>query len=216
MSSYKLAEGLYIFPTPAGAYYAVSSKDSDRSRQFLRSLFRQRQTPRLTLELLQNLMGVAEPNKCYDILHHCQKLGLVQGFQQEIKAPVGILEKILPDMLGAIAENGKVLLSDNQGFYLASHGFVHEVAEELSALSAEIARVYERRSGLLLKNMGLASQAWAVVDAAGNSQVGFWPLFIGNTRFVVAISGIPHFNQAEFVKLVWALSVRYAENQHTD
>ena len=215
MLSYKLAEGFYIYPTPAGAYYAVSSRENDRSRQFVRSLFKQKQTPALKLELIQELMGLDQPQKCLELLHHCQKLGFIQGLEQEREAPSGTLEQMLPDLLGAIAENGKVLLADHQGFYLASHGFVHEVAEELSALSAEIASVYERRSGLLLNNMGLASQAWAVVDAAGNSQVGFWPLFVGNTRFVVAISGIPHFNQPEFVKLVWALSIRYAVNQQT-
>ncbi|MGR9115065.1 MAG: hypothetical protein ACU85E_04815 [Gammaproteobacteria bacterium] len=216
MSSYKLVEGLYIYPTPAGAYYTVSSKENDKSRQFLRSLFRQKKTLALTPELLQELMGLDHPQKCYELLHHCQKLGFIQGLEHEMEAPVGALETLLPDLLSAVAENGKVLLADNQGFYLASHGFAHEVAEELSALSAEIATVYERRSGLLLKNMGLASQAWAVVDATGNSQVGFWPLFVGNTRFVVAISGIPHFNQPEFVRLVWALSIRYAANQQVE
>jgi hypothetical protein len=59
--------------------------------------------------------------------------------------------------------------------------------------------------------MGLASNAWAVVDVFGNSHVGFWPLFIGQNRFVIAISGIPHFNQPDFVSLVWALSIRYAD-----
>jgi hypothetical protein len=60
----------------------------------------------------------------------------------------------------------------------------------------------------------LGSHAWAVVDFFGNSQVGFWPLFIGNNRFVVVISGIPHFNQPELVSLVWALTIRYAPENH--
>ena len=46
-----------------------------------------------------------------------------------------------------------------------------------------------------VNNLGLASHAWAIVDAFGCSQIGFWPIFIGDTRFVIAISGIPHFNQ---------------------
>jgi hypothetical protein len=40
-----------------------------------------------------------------------------------------------------------------------------------------------------------------------------WPLFIGDTRFVIAISGVPHFNQPEFISLVWFLSVRYVKNK---
>lgn len=216
MSSYKLVEGCYVYPTPAGVYHAVSSKEKDPARQFLRSLLKRKTTPVLTLELVQELMGLDQPQKCLELLHHCQKLGFIQGLEQKATSPAEALEQILPAMLKALAESGKVLLADHQGFYLASHGFAHEVAEELSALSAEIATVHERRSGLLLNNMGLGSHAWAIVDAAGNSQVGFWPLFVGHTRFVVTISGIPHFNQPEFVRLVWALSIRYAENQQGD
>lgn len=210
MSAYSLTEGLYLYPTPAGAYYAVCSMESDKPRQFLRALLRQQKTSALNLANLQELMGQKEEQKCMELLHHCQKLGWIQGLDAELEYPLGAMEDILPDLLGKISENGKVILADSQGFYLASHGFPHEVAEELSALSAEIATIHERRSGLLMNNMGLASHAWAVIDAAGNSQVGFWPLFIGKNRFVVAIAGIPHFNQPEFVSLVWALSLRYA------
>jgi hypothetical protein len=43
-----------------------------------------------------------------------------------------------------------VLLADDQGFYLACNGYAHEVAEEISALSAEISMVHARRTGLLI------------------------------------------------------------------
>lgn len=210
---YSLAEGLYLYPTPAGAYYAVSSLETDKPRQFLRKLLQQPQTLALNLENLQDLMGHEEPEKCLELLHHCQKLRWVQGLKEVLEYPTGALEDILPGLLSKISENGKVLLAERQGFYLATHGFPHEVAEELSALSAEIATVHDRRAGLLVNNMGLMSQAWSIVDVFGNSEVGFWPLFISNNRFVVAIYGIPHFNQPEFVSLVWALSIRYATKE---
>ncbi|MEN8260508.1 MAG: hypothetical protein ABFS02_07965, partial [Pseudomonadota bacterium] len=108
------------------------------------------------------------------------------------------------------------LLSDNEGFQLASSGFTHEVAEELSAMSAELSKLHERRSGLLLNNMGLNSSAWGVVDAGGNSKVGFWPMSIGKHKFVLVISGIPHFNQPNFVDLVWTLSTRYSTDVPDD
>lgn len=210
MSHYSLAEGLYLYPTPAGAYYAVSSTETDRPRVFLKNILTCEQTPALTLQMLQKLMKQPDEQKCLELLHHCQKLGWIQGVSTAREYPTGALEDILPELLASISENGKVLLADKEGFYLVSSGFPHEVAEELSALSAEILTVHDRRSGLLINNMGLASSAWAVVDVFGNSHVGFWPLFIGNNRFVIAISGIPHFNQADFVSLVWALSIRYA------
>ncbi len=210
MSNYSLVEELYIYPTPAGAYYAVSSIEDDTSRRFLKQLLKQSETPRLTVENLLRLTGLDDEEKAFKLLHHCQKLAWVQGLSEAIESPKGALEDILPELLKKISENGKVLLADDQGFYLASSGFPHEVAEELSALGAEISILHERRSGLLMKNMGLGSHAWAVVNVAGKSQAGFWPIFIGETSFIITVSGTPHFNQPEFVSLAWTLSARYA------
>ena len=211
MSIYTLIDGLFLYPTPVGAYYAVSSNEEDKSRKFIKCLLQQSKTQTLTLEKLMDLMNEENEEKALELLNHCQNLGWVQGVKDTMESPEGALEDILPPLLANISETGKVLLADDQGFYLACHGFPHEVAEELSALSAEIATVHQRRSGLLMNNMGLGSQAWAIVDAFGNSQTGFWPVFIGKTRFVIAISGIPSFNQPDFVKLIWALSIRYAK-----
>lgn len=209
--AYNITEGLYLYPTPAGAYYAAFTNENDKSRKFLRQIFLQPVTPVLNLDNLQKMTGINDSQKCYELLHHCQKLNWIQGLETEREFPSDLLENILPALLNKMSGCGKVLLADMQGFYLASHGFPHEVAEELSALSADIATIYERRSGLLTNNLGIASHAWAIVDVFGNSQIGFWPLFIGKNRFVIAISGVPYFNQPEFVDLIWALSMRYAE-----
>jgi hypothetical protein len=214
MQRFNLIDGLFLYPTPAGAYYAISGLETDKPRRFLTRLLQQEQTPALTIEQLQLLMESDDEEKTLEQLLHCQKLGWVQGVDSAIRSPQGALEEILPDLLGKISENGKVLLADDQGFYLACSGFPHEVAEELSALSAELATVHKRRSGLLVNNLGIGSHAWAIVDAFGNSQIGFWPLFIGNHRFVLAISGVPHFNQAEFVTLVWSLIIRYLKKSN--
>lgn len=56
----------------------------------------------------------------------------MQGVDTPLQAPAGALEDVLPGLLAAISESGKVLLADDQGFYLACSGFPHEVAEELS------------------------------------------------------------------------------------
>lgn len=213
MSGAKLAEGLYIYLTPAGCYYAVSAVEKDPVRQFLRALLGSAKTPQLNVENLQELMSNEDTDKCIALLQKCQQLGWVQGIKEERKAPSGSMEDLLPELLSKVSEEGKVLLADNQGFYLACNGFPHEVAEEISALTAELAVIHERRAGLLVKNLGLHSHAWAIVNASGNSQLGFWPLFIGNTQFVIALAGIPHFKQSEFIDLVWLLSVRYAKNK---
>ncbi len=210
MSNYSLITGLYLYPTPAGAYYAVSSTADDKPRRFLRRLLQQSKTPALNDENLLFLMGCKETEAAFELLHHCQKIGWVQGLVTAKESPEGALEDILPCYLKTISERGRVLLADDEGFYLALSGFTHEVAEELSVLSAEISTLHLRRSGLLMANMGLGSHAWAVVNATGKSQVGFWPVFIGKNRFVITVLGTPHFNQPEFVSLAWALSIRYA------
>ena len=211
MERFKLVEGLYLYPTPSGAYYAVAYPDSDKLRRFLLRLLQQEQTPPLALPQLQALMEADATQKALEMLSHCQKLGWVQGVDEPLQSPVGALEELLPGLLAAISDSGKVLLADDQGFYLACSGFPHEAAEELSALSAELATVHKRRSGLLINNMGIASHAWAIVDAFGASQIGFWPIFVGGRRFVLAIAGTPHFNRFEFVSLAWILTTRYVK-----
>ncbi len=214
MSEFKLIEGLYLYPTPAGAYQAVSAPESDKPRRFLQRLLQQPRTPALNLEQLCLLAESTDEAKVLELLHHCQILGWVQGVDGEISVPQGALEDIFPTLLAGISEDGKVLLADEQGFYLACSGFLHEVAEELSALSADLLTVHKRRSGLLINNLGINSHAWAIVNVFGCSQIGFWPLFIGGHTFVIAIAGIPHFNQAEFVSLIWILSTRYTKKDN--
>ncbi|MCB1013508.1 MAG: hypothetical protein KDB10_00110, partial [Acidimicrobiales bacterium] len=55
----------------------------------------------------------------------------------------------------------------------------------------------------------LPTSAWALVDGAGNSQVGFWPLHIGEERFVLSVVGIPRLHQQAFTDLIWVLMLRY-------
>ena len=211
MSELTLIDGLYLYPTPAGAYQAVAAPDTDKPRRFLQRLLQQAKTPALTLAQLCQLTDTDDEAKALELLLHCQKLGWVQGVDESLSAPQGALEKLLPDLLSQISEAGKVLLADEQGFYLSCSGFVHETAEELSALSADLATVHKRRTGVLSHNLGIASHAWAIVDAFGCSHIGFWPLFIGGQHFVLVIAGVPHFNHPEFVSLVWALSLRYTK-----
>ena len=103
------------------------------------------------------------------------------------------------------------MLADRQGFYLGTAGFTHETAEELSALSADLASLHQRHSGLLANNLGIGSGAWGVIDAAGNSQVGFWPLYVGEQRFALVLAGVPRMNQQALVNLIWILNQRYGQ-----
>ena len=209
MTEYELADDLYIAATPAGAYYAVSGPGEEPSRQLVRALLRQEASPPLTLEGLKEWTGSDDDNGSLELLYHAQTLGWLEGAEVQKSAPAGALENIVPDLLPALSGSGKALLADDQGFYVSSQGFAHEAAEELSALSADIASLHDRHRGLLRNNLGLGTGAWALIDAAGNSQVGFWPLFVGDQRFVLVVGGMPHLNQPALTSLVWALSTRY-------
>lgn len=210
MAKYALVEDAYIHPTPSGAYYAISSTESNPSRRMIQSLLTQATSPRLTLEGVMAWANIEDEEQVLTLLHHAQGLGWVQALSSPKVCSDEPLEMQLPKLLKPLSVNGKVLLADQQGFYLASSGFPHEVAEELSALSADLATLHARRSGLLVNNLGLPSSAWAIVDAAGNSKIGFWPLFIGNQRFVLVSSGVSQFNHPDFVNLIWVISRRYA------
>ena len=166
----------------------------------------------LSIEGLKQWSGYADDNECYELLYRMQEIGWLEGITKKQQAPAGTLENIVQQFLPSLSSSDKALLADGQGFYVATHGFAHETAEELSALSADIASLHDRHMGLLRNNLGMRTDAWALIDAGGNSQVGFWPLFVGDQRFVLVIGGMPYFNHQSLTSIVWSLSVRYGHD----
>jgi hypothetical protein len=209
VSDYRLLDSHYVMPTPAGAYTAAAHQGRDPIRRLLCSLLRQDTTPLLTQQALQSWTGLAQDD-AQESLFHAQNHHWIEGFAEPRQAQSGALEQLLPTLLPPLSESGKVLLADGHGFSVAAEGFTHEAAVELSALSADIASLDTRHDGLTRQNLRLGTSAWALVDAAGNSQLGFWPLFIDDQRFTLVLQGEPRFNQPAFTELVWALSIRYA------
>lgn len=209
-----LANGdVYLSASPAGAYYCISGTQQDPARQFLDNLLREKVSPALNEENLCRLTQHEEIENAIELLQHVQKLGWVEGLKAPLEAPAGRLEDILPKLLPLFAEDGKILLADAQGFYVASSGFSHETAEELAAISANIATLHQQYKDVLNKNLGERSSAWSLVDAAGNSQIGFWPIFIDGSQFMLVINGMPRLNQRVLTTLVWALNTRYGKTQ---
>ncbi len=204
---------LYVMPTPAGAYFAVSRPQPDPCRTLLTTLLRYKQSPLLTLEDLKTWTKSDNDTDAMDLLRRTQAKGWLQGTDSSLKVPGDVLEDILPDLLAPLSVEGNALLADHQGLYLASCGFQQQLVDELSALTADLASLQERHLRLLSNNLDLQTSAWALVDAAGNSQIGFWPLYIGQHRFVLTIGGAPSLNQPELTHLIWALSIRYGEPQ---
>lgn len=190
----------YILPSPAGAFYSVSGRESEPAKHFLQNLMTENKTSRF---------GEKQTGDNDQLLQHIQKLKWLHGFDQPVHIPEGTIEDALPDILKKLSSESKALLADDQGLYLASTGFTHEASEELSALSGDLSSLYTRHQGITRSNLNIQSSAFSLVDAAGYSQLGFWPLHIGNTVFVLVILGAPRFDQAAFVELVWMLHKRY-------
>jgi hypothetical protein len=212
MKSFSLDTSLHLEPTPAGAYFAVSSNSAEPARRLLQGVMSESVSPHWDHESLSEWSGL-EHKEAQELLYRLQELGWMSGLEQARTAPDDPLEKILPTLLEPLSAEGKALLADNQGFYLAASGIPHEAAESLSAVSADLGSLFERHQRLLANNLGQREQAWALTDAAGNSQLGFWPLHIGWQRFVLVIEGRPSFNQPAFRDLVWILTLRYSNQR---
>jgi hypothetical protein len=203
----------FVEPTPAGAFYAVSTNSQEPARGLLLGILSERSLPILNYTRLTQWSGLQQ-QQSVELVHRLQELGWLSGQESALTAPSGPLEEVLPAILKQVSIEGKALLADDQGFYLSSSGIPHETAEALSAVSANLGSIYERHQRLLVNNLGLRDQAWALTNAAGNSQLGFWPLHIGPQRFVLAVQGRPTFNQPAFRDLVWVLAIRYSKQLH--
>lgn len=207
-----LVADLYLRPTPLGTYHAASSSAETPPVRFLRALLRAPTSPPLTTEVLTHLAG-ADPVSATALLTQLQEQVWVEGHERPVVAPAGPLEVALPRMLRPLSSRGRALLADQQGFCLASVGFGPSVAPGLAALSADLASTTARHAGELRRVVEVEGGAWALVDGFGNSQLGFWPLFIGSQRFVLAIAGLPRLNQPELTDLMWSLSIRYGRDE---
>ncbi|MES9944516.1 MAG: hypothetical protein ABW080_06140 [Candidatus Thiodiazotropha sp.] len=214
MSEYRLISDHYVLPTPAGAYTAAAHAGEDAVRRLLCTLLQQASSPQLTQRALEEWTGM-QGQDAQDVLFHAQSQQWIEGFEQPRPSPQGALETLLPELIPKLSDSKKVMLADAHGFYVAVTGFTHEAAVELAALSADIASLDARHSSLIKQNLRLACSAWSLIDAAGNSQLGFWPLFIDRHRFVLILQGQPRFNQPAFTDLVWILSTRYSQRQQT-
>ena len=206
-----LDSSLYLMPTPAGAFNAASDPADNRLRRFINALLQQPVTPAASESGIVQWSGIDNTADALEFFWRIQELGWVQALESPRAAPEGKIESELARLLPCLTRGGQVLLADAHGYSLCIAGVSHEVAEELSALSADLASLHQRRRSSLNANLGLSGGAWGMLDASGQSQLGFWPMYAGRERFVLAVSGMPTFNRPEMVELVWVLHQRYAQ-----
>lgn len=212
MSDYLSREDLFMGVTPGGSFYTVQDDTEEFGREFLHRLLTVDETPAFSLAAAKDLSGLDDESETLEFVHLLQDAGFICGQLNSLRAPTGSLESMLPGLLKSLSDDGRAVLAEGQGLYLGSSGFPHEAAEELAALSASLTAIYKRHKDVLKGNLGYRQRAWGLIDAAGNSEIGFWPLYIGKDRFTLIVGGMPQFNQPAFTQLIWALERRYGTN----
>jgi len=211
MSRFELNKDLFINVTPRGAYYAVQDNVEDPIRDIILKLLQLEETPPLSTETIADIVSLENEDDAFDFVKRMQSLGLISGQKKTETITEDNLEDILPELLGSLSDSKKVLLAEHSGLYLGASGFPHEAAEELAAISANLSEVYQRHKDLLQGNLRFNQHAWGLIDAAGNSEVGFWPLYIGYNQFTLVIHGMPQLNRPGFKHLIWSLVKRYGK-----
>lgn len=204
-----LAPATFVTPTPAGAYHVVTSALDGPAEHLIRAVLRSGVPVQIQDQDAASWTGAATTAAAIDAIAAAQDAGWIEGRSEPPAIPDAPLGEVLPTLLAPLSDIGHAALVDDQGFGLASVGFDPDEETELSAMSAEIARLRQRRSttGLFAE----AAQGWAVVDRHGAGVINFYPLAAGTQHFVLIVGGLPHLNHPSFVTLVWALCMRYDE-----
>lgn len=200
----------FIKITSSGAYYATLDDEPDPSRalllQFLMADASFPYSDKLLVELTGESGQVAK--RLFVSL-------LERGFIELVPKPLVLInqtiERTLPDLLPRLSSKEKAILADEQGLCLGNVGYDEVQAEEIAALSGDILSLHQRHKKLLNQDLHFMGESWGMVDPLGQSQLGFWVFQFSQKRFVLALEGIPKFNDEAFIYLVGALARRYFE-----
>lgn len=190
----------FIRVSPAGCYYAVESHEKTVVRTLLHKILCNAVTPAFSDYAGTDLQKIFE----------LAKSGFIHLSEHPVALPDGSLSDLMPKVLPALSERERVVLTEaRQGLFLDFTGMSQSEAEELAVFAAGLRSLSNTHTSLLTSLLGTPGNAMGVVDPAGNSDIGFWPLHISDNVLTLIILGIPRFNSVEFGTLVWALIERY-------
>jgi hypothetical protein len=206
MNDYALTDNIFLSPTPKGAYYATASPEPEPARAVLQGLMSHDAT---RIAALDEIAGWSGDPDCLPLLYRMERVNWLAGAAEPAELQVRNMEADMPAALAQLSADGRALLADTQGFPLAQSGFHHEIAEELALFGAEVANLQHKYGSLIRGNLRLASPAMGLLDSAGNSQLGAWPLYVGQQQFMLLVEGMPKFDQPAFLQIVWSLCWRY-------
>ncbi|MGC2165510.1 MAG: hypothetical protein WA632_05805 [Gallionella sp.] len=206
MSDYQLTDNVHIIPTPLGAYYATSNPHAGPARELILGMLANDRTQTVSIEQLRRYTGKSDP---LQLLFRMESVRWIKGLVETETLPAMHIEADVPHLLGQLSDTGKALLTDTQGFYLVNAGFTQELAEELAVFAAEVSALQRKHGELIRSKLNVGVPAMAIIDSGGISNLGFWPLYIGEHQFVLIVSGMPVFDTQAYMYLIWALCLRY-------
>jgi hypothetical protein len=207
----RLRDDLHLGITPAGAYHAAAAREATPDRTLLFGLLRAAWTPRCGDAPWREWLGGTDPERIVEAVTRLEGLGWIWGLDNPEQAPTETLERLLPTLLPDLSSTGQALLADHHGLQIAFSGFDDVQAPAIAAISAEAVSLAFRCRRVLGDLERLGPGAWGMIDAAGHSQLGVWPLFIGDKWFALVIGGRPRLNHPAFSRLLWALVRRLGD-----
>ena len=213
-STLSLQSNLYPKVTPAGAFYAVSSSTHSASRILLANILQADVKDMITEERLMQWAGTDDRATALSLLYRLQRLEFLYGEEQPSSKLVEVTAEGFQDILGQLSDNDRALLVDQDGFYFANIGFNHETAEEVANLASEARILIEKHSLLVKNNLNIYHNAMGICDPSGQSELTFFPLYVGDVKYILVIAGIPLLNSEAFVTLVRSLYVLTGEDIH--
>lgn len=213
-STLQLHHDLYPKVMPAGAFYAVSSPNQSASRMLLANILQADINAKLTEERLKRWAETDDVHTALNLLYRLQRLEFLYGETKPSSQLVKVTSDEFENILGQLSDSHKALLVDQDGFYFANVGFNHETAEEVANLASEATRLTEKHSLLIKNNLNIYNNAIGICDPAGQSELTFFPLYIGNTKNILVTAGLPLLNGEAFVTMVRGLYVLAGEDIH--
>lgn len=211
-STLSLQSNLYPKITPAGAYYAVSNETPSASRTLLYALLKADPADVISSEKVLAWADTSDINTALSLLYRLQRLEFLYGDEYMGTDDVNLTDEQLPQLLEQLSSTGKALLADKNGLYFANAGFHHEAAEELGILASEVANMEDNHRLLIRNNLHINNSAWGICDPSGQSELTFFPLYIGQTKLILVIGGMPDLNKEAFVTMVKVLYHRYGNH----
>lgn len=215
-STLLLQKNLYPKVTPAGAYYAVSSPSHSASRMLLANLLQADVKDILTEDRLKTWAETDDTYTALNLLYRLQRLEFLYGEEHPSSQLIKVTSDAFEDILGQLSDNHRALLVDQDGFYFANTGFNHETAEEVANLASEATLLTEKHGLLIKNNLNIYNTAIGICDPTGQSELTFFPLYVGKAKNILVTAGLPLLNSESFVTLVRGLYVLAGEDIHLD